>query len=327
MYDLESGVSPNEGCTGSLHTHKNPGWTSKRIRFGDAGIKGRSEDWLPAASPAQPSPAPRRAPSVPSRRERCGAGRGAGAGHGSSPQHGRCPPAPHRAPLLSGKLCRGCGTVRPVGSAAASGHRARGRGGGSGTPTPAVPPAGLCGAGTRVGRARRKPLAAARGGPAETRLALAPQAQVTLRVSPPVPPHPAKLPQRLRARLAPRGAGCPSPAWGSGRALGAPGREGRRGRWPSAGVAGGQRARDGRNSARGRSVRRGRRAGAAVRRAGVSGDVFGEGRGAFPECQPAGGCLSRENAVSGGGGHCPGTAALSRVEEPIRPPRQSCPGC
>lgn len=58
MYDLESGVSPNEGCTGSLHTHKNPGWTSKRIRFGDAGIKGRSEERsLPAQHRARPSAA------------------------------------------------------------------------------------------------------------------------------------------------------------------------------------------------------------------------------------------------------------------------------
>lgn len=64
MYDLESGVSPNEGCTGSLHTHKNPGWTSKQIRFGDAGIKGRSEQCSLPAAPHSPALVPPQLPGA-----------------------------------------------------------------------------------------------------------------------------------------------------------------------------------------------------------------------------------------------------------------------
>lgn len=123
MYDLESGVSPNEGCTGSLHTHKNPGWTSKRIRFGDAGIKGRSEDWLP------PSRAQHRAglrPSGASGRDEPGSGTGTGTaplrrtvGWGTGGRGGGqagCP-QPRTGRRFSGKLLRrgrGCGTGRGV---------------------------------------------------------------------------------------------------------------------------------------------------------------------------------------------------------------------
>lgn len=113
MYDLESRVSPNEGCTGSLHTHKNPGWTSKRIRFGDAGIKGRSEDWLP---PCPPSAAPGSVPPEPPGGMRRA---GTGPGTGTAPLRrtvggaaGGLPPAP----LLRETLRRGRGNAEPRGT-------------------------------------------------------------------------------------------------------------------------------------------------------------------------------------------------------------------
>lgn len=250
MYDLESGVSPNEGCTGSLHTHKNPGWTSKRIRFGDAGIKGRSQDCLPPL-PAQPSPAPRRAPSLPSHRERCGAGRGAGAEHGSSPPHGRCPPAPHRATLLreTSQGLRDRAPRRKRRRLRAPGPRRCAEpvvGEGKETAGPQPCPAGSAGRGTL--HVRTKPL---RG---ETRLP-SPRSPRARCGCPPRPPAPRKVPARPARPAAPlrrlREGEPPSTATRSwdgarglllcGRAHGVPGAGGR-----SAGVAGGHRARGGR---------------------------------------------------------------------------------
>lgn len=341
MYDLESGVSPNEGCTGSLHTHKKPGWTSKRIGFGGAGIKGSSRSGSPPV-PAQPSPALRPCPSLPCP-PGCGAGRGAGAGLGSSAPHGRCPPAPPRAPLLretwQRPRCRALRRERRrlrerirraldgKGEATAGPQRCRGEQPGSAE------------RGTRVGAARTEPLC--------------PLILVAGLLSPlspgtrcgcslPVPPHPSKFLQRLRApRSRLRSPSVPSPAGlGRGGCTGTrhtlcPGRGGQAGPGGrNAGVAGGQRARDGRRFARGaqergrmRSLRSGQGAAAALFRAGVNGGVSRRGQGgSFPRLSacPAEGsfpwaCPSPGESALGTGGIVPRGAALSRLE-------RGCPG-
>lgn len=205
--------------------------------------------------------------------------------------------------------------MRPVGSAAGSGHRgscaepvAGGRGGDGGDKT-------------------------ARGTPAETRLP-SPRTPRTRCGCPPlpVPAHPAKFPQRPARPAA--GSGAPLPrrdgSWDGarglhgGRAPGVPGAGGR-----SAGVAGGQRARDG----RGRSVRSGQGGDRAFSE--LTGAFMGRARGQFVHgaSLPGGGQLSLGMAFHGRrlfwgpGGivpvqrRCPGWLRL------IRPPRQSCPGC